>query len=86
MKAFGAGQTSRGNDYYKFEMSEQEFVACDNDNEGLCVFCGEPAYGVEPDACKYSCESCEKNGVYGMQEVLMMGYIKFTESNDGDNQ
>lgn len=77
MKNIVHGKTNKGTDYYRFEMSETEFVGFDNDNEGLCVFCGEPAYGVEPDARKYQCESCEKKGVYGMQELLLMGLIKF---------
>jgi hypothetical protein len=79
MQAIVAGKSSKGNDFYRFEMTEKEFVTCDNDNEGLCVFCGETADGVEPDARKYACESCDKKGVYGMQELLLMGYIKFTE-------
>lgn len=72
-------KTKKGTDCFKFEMSEQEFVGCDNDNEGLCVFCGESAYAVEPDARKYTCEGCEKPGVYGMQELLLMGFIAFIE-------
>lgn len=74
-----AGKTSKGTEFFRFEMTESEFVGSDNDNEGLCVFCGEPAYGVEPDARKYTCESCDKAGVYGMQELLLMGLITFTE-------
>ena len=50
MKSVVHGKTKKGTNYYRFEMTESEFVGCDNDNEGLCVFCGEPAYGVEPDA------------------------------------
>jgi len=82
MKSIVHGKTKKGTDYFRFEMSETEFVGCDNDNEGLCVFCGEPAYGVEPDARKYTCESCEKAGVYGMQELLLMGLVKFTEDSE----
>lgn len=77
MQSIVGGKTSRGNDWYRFEMTESEFTECDNNSEGFCVFCGEEAYGVEPDARKYECESCEKNGVYGAQELLMMGYISF---------
>lgn len=79
MKAVIAGKTKNGSDFYRFEMSEFEFVGLDNNNEGLCVFCGEPAFGVEPDARKYACEGCDKAGVYGLQELLLMGYITFTE-------
>jgi hypothetical protein len=74
-----AGKTKKGTNYFRFVMGETEFCECDNNNEGLCVFCGESAYGVEPDARKYDCESCEKKGVYGMQELLLMGLISFKD-------
>ena len=48
-----------------------------DDNLGFCLACGEEAYSVEPDARKYTCESCDEKQVYGAQEVLMMG--KYTE-------
>lgn len=74
-----AGKTKKGTEFFKFFMTESEFVGLDNDNEGLCVFCGESAFGVEPDARKYDCEGCDKKGVYGAQELLLMGLISFTE-------
>jgi hypothetical protein len=41
-----------------------------DDHLGLCVYCGEEAYGVEPDARKYTCESCGEDRVYGAEELL----------------
>ena len=43
-----------------------------DDNLGLCRACGEEAYGVEPDARKYKCESCGAREVYGAEELLLM--------------
>lgn len=43
-----------------------------DDNLGICLACGEEAYGVEPDARRYECESCGKPKVYGAQELLFM--------------
>ena len=43
-----------------------------DDNEGICLACGESAYGVEPDARKYTCESCGEPRVYGAEELLIM--------------
>ena len=43
-----------------------------DDCMGICLACGEDAYGVEPDAWKYPCESCQKDEVYGADEILMM--------------
>lgn len=50
--------------------------ACEqDDNLGFCIACGEEAYGVEPDARKYECESCGEHAVYGAEELLLMTAI-----------
>ena len=82
MQSIISGKTKKGNDYFRFEMSENEFSSLNNDNEGLCIFCGESTSGVEPDARKYSCENCEKPGVYGLEELLLMGLVSFSEDNN----
>ena len=40
---------------------------------GFCIECGAEAYGVEPDARRYECESCGAKAVYGAEELLIMG-------------
>jgi Zn finger protein HypA/HybF involved in hydrogenase expression len=42
---------------------------------GWCLHCGEEVNGVEPDARKYTCESCGHPKVYGIEELLMMGLV-----------
>jgi len=44
-----------------------------DDNLGFCLACGAEAYNVEPDARRYTCESCGKPRVYGAEELLLMG-------------
>jgi hypothetical protein len=52
---------------------KQVMEACTaDDNRGFCLACGEEAYGVEPDARKYECESCGAKKVYGAEELLIM--------------
>ena len=38
---------------------------------GYCMYCGEQAYRVEPDARRYRCESCGSFAVYGAEELLL---------------
>lgn len=45
----------------------------EDDGIGFCLACGDEAYGVEPDARKYECESCGKHRVFGAEEILLMG-------------
>jgi len=52
-----------------FELSES--------GEGFCISCGESQYGCEPDARKYTCESCGEPKVYGFDELVLRGFVRF---------
>jgi len=41
------------------------------DNPGFCVACGAEAEDVEPDARRYTCDSCGQPGVFGAEELLL---------------
>ncbi len=53
----------------KFTASEIE-----NDNLGLCIKCHEIADCCEPDARNYECDACGAKAVYGLEELIVMGY------------
>lgn len=55
-------------------MSQLMSLLEQDDNLGFCIECGEEAYGVEPDARGYVCESCDQPGVYGAEELLCRGW------------
>jgi hypothetical protein len=46
-----------------------------DDNRGFCLACGAEAFGVEPDARRYTCESCGEPEVYGAEELLIRGAL-----------
>jgi predicted RNA-binding Zn-ribbon protein involved in translation (DUF1610 family) len=48
------------------------FGGASYDDTGICVACGEDAYGVEPDAEKYECEACGEQAVYGGEQLLLL--------------
>jgi len=50
-------------------------LQCD-DCEGFCLSCGAEAFGIEPDAAKYTCGSCGAREVYGTHNVLIMRAFK----------
>ena len=52
---------------------------------GYCDFCGEPAFGVEPDARKYTCEVCSMAMVYGLEELAIMGQLEIVEDEEEDD-
>tara|TARA_R100001594_G_scaffold100341_2_gene134976 strand:+ start:1205 stop:1393 length:189 start_codon:yes stop_codon:yes gene_type:complete len=41
------------------------------DTMGVCTKCGDEAYGVEPDAEGYKCESCGERAVMGAAQVVL---------------
>jgi len=66
----------------RFTMSETEFRDLSNEYSGLCLFCGETTEcGVEPDAERYECEGCGRDGVFGVEQCLIMGRIEFEGTN-----
>lgn len=68
-----AVKTKKGATVYIVELGETESMP---DNEGACIACGEFAYGVEPDARRYECEACGECKVYGIEELLVIGYLR----------
>lgn len=60
------------------EVSEEDFKEHCNNNDGVCLICGDwTDGGVEPDAENYSCEVCENDQVFGAEQALIMGVVKF---------
>lgn len=43
--------------------------------EGFCLACGKTQSCVEPDARKYTCESCGASKVYGAEQLVLMGLV-----------
>ncbi|MFN0056418.1 MAG: hypothetical protein ACKV0T_30090, partial [Planctomycetales bacterium] len=61
------------------ELTEEAYANLAENYGGFCVVCRDEAYGVEPDARRYRCESCGANAVFGAEELLIRGVIQFTE-------
>ena len=77
MESYVAGVTKAGRTIYGQVMTEGEYRQCSEDYCGACVFCGEVTEGdCEPDARRYPCESCEEPGVYGLEELLIRGFVQ----------
>ena len=53
-----------------------EFIMANQDETmGLCLACGEEAYGVEPDARCYECECCGQRAVFGLEQCALEGRV-----------
>jgi len=67
----------------RFSMSEDQYSDLRENSGGYCTACGEEVDGVEPDARRYSCESCGEKSVYGIEELLLMGLVDIEEDEEG---
>jgi len=76
-------KNKKGETRFRFKMEESEFRSYAENYAGFCVRCGDEACQVEPDARGYECEGCEEKGVYGTEELLMMGYIDLDIKDEG---
>ena len=58
----------------RFALDEIEVAMLEDG--GFCIFCGEPSETpVEPDARDYHCTACDRHGVYGAEELLLMDLV-----------
>ena len=57
--------------------TEDEMYSVNASDEGFCLGCGSTQACVESDARRYRSESCGEHLVFGFQELLLMGLLKF---------
>lgn len=69
-----------------FKLTEESYRDLDDESGGFCRKCREVAYGVEPDACHYECESCGEEEVFGAAELLLMGDIVIVDTEEEENE
>jgi len=62
------------------KVTENTFRALDNNSNGICTKCNTVTDGVEPDAEKYQCDSCEKFAVYGAEQLLILGALAICDN------
>lgn len=73
-EAWGSNLSKRTNNVAKPKVTIDQVMAAveQDDCIGFCLECGAEASPVEPDARRYTCESCGKPRVYGAEELLLM--------------
>jgi len=69
MKTYKA---KNGNIQYKSSYKQLERIIESDNTTGFCLACGEENDGVEPDAGKYTCETCHMPKVYGAEQLILM--------------
>lgn len=63
---------------YGQKMSQKTFMKQNENYLGYCIKCGASRKHCEPDARRYPCDKCHGNFVYGLEELLLMNYVRLT--------
>lgn len=66
------------------QVSSEDYADMRENGGGFCLSCEEEAWGVEPDARNYKCDSCGEKQVFGIEDLLVMGAIEIEGDFDGE--
>ena len=61
------------------KMTESDYAWGAENSVGYCLACGEEHDCCEPDAAKYTCPHCNRDEVYGLELLMIMGLVEFRE-------
>jgi hypothetical protein len=64
-----------GAEQFKPELGKDVEEADFDDNVGWCLACGNTQEGAEPDAVRYTCDTCDMPKVYGLAELALRGLV-----------
>ena len=67
-------------------MTSEEYKDAENNFLGVCLACGEDAFGVEGDAEGYDCENCGEPRVQGIMNFMMSGMVTIDDSEDSEEE
>lgn len=66
-------------------ITEETYHQLDNEMEGVCIECHGVNGCCEPDARYYPCDFCQKNKVFGISELLVMGAVELVDDASEEN-
>jgi len=78
-------KTRSGHTQYKPSFAAVQSVIEGDGMQGFCLACGVQNGPVEPDARRYTCESCDAPKVYGAEELLLMGLVDTSDDDEDES-
>ena len=66
------GKKSGKTYFIPFESELIEALELD-ENRAFCIRCGDTDQTIEPDVERAECECCEQRGLYGAEQLLILG-------------
>lgn len=71
--------TTKGSIRYRPIVSADSLADIQDENIGFCTACGAFDDCTEPDARGYECEECTAPARYGMEALILRGFVRVTE-------
>jgi len=60
------------------ELTVTEYLAREANHQGVCFLCEAWTPGVDPAAARLRCPVCGQRGVHGVDQALLLGYLRLT--------
>lgn len=60
----------------QFAPTMEDLEEMEQEDIGFCLACGAMDQPAEPDARRYTCDSCDAPKVYGWAELALMGLVR----------
>ena len=64
--------------YHRFQMTDLEYGELSDSLAGVCIYCATLAEMADPDSRYCRCADCGRPGVFGIEELLIQGFLTFT--------
>jgi hypothetical protein len=64
--------------YHRFQVTDVEYGSLTDSLAGVCIYCATLAEMADPDSRFVRCPDCGRKGVFGVEELLLQGFLTFT--------
>ena len=57
------------------ELTPSEYLAREEEEQGLCFSCGTWCGGTDPGTARARCGACGTHTLYGVEQALLLGVV-----------
>jgi hypothetical protein len=58
------------------EITADQYLAWEADNQGLCLHCGDWSGGTDPGVARARCDNCGAHALHGIEQALLLGAVQ----------
>jgi hypothetical protein len=58
------------------ELTPLQYLACEADQQGVCLYCGTWSGGTDPGVGRARCAACGSNTLHRVEQALLLGAVQ----------